>query len=225
MLFPTVEFALFFALVFPLAWLLNRANGAKKLFLTGVSYLFYSFWDWRFLFLLLASSVFNFGFGLWLGALVRPQARKTAIALAVAGNLALLGYFKYYDFLSANLGALLARIGVAADFGSTGLALPIAISFLTFHGLSYIIDVYRGALKPSRSLIDLMLYISFFPHLVAGPIVRARDFLAQLAAPSNPSAIRLGESMLLILGGLIKKSGDRRTYLDGLCRSGFHQSA
>ena len=236
MLFPTVEFALFFAVVFPVAWALNRFNTAKKFFLTAVSYLFYSFWDWRFLFLLLFSSVFNFAFGLIIEALKHPSSlraqasspadtasgtgllrsarkdgrdgarrSKAAITLAVAGNLALLGYFKYYDFLSANLSALLARLGVQTDFGSTGLALPIAISFLTFHGLSYVIDVYRGVLKPSRSLMDLMLYIAFFPHLVAGPIVRAHDFLAQLAKPSDPARILLGQSMLLILGGLIKK--------------------
>jgi alginate O-acetyltransferase complex protein AlgI len=205
MLFPTVEFAIFFALVFPISWALNRANGAKKFFLTLVSYVFYSFWDWRFLFLLLFSSVFNFAFGLALGVSQGRRARKLAVTLAIAGNLALLGYFKYYDFLAAHLGALLARFGAHVDLGSTGLALPIAISFLTFHGLSYVIDVYRGVLRPSRSLIDLMLYISFFPHLVAGPIVRARDFLAQLSRPSDPARIALGQSLLLILGGLVKK--------------------
>ena len=205
MLFPTVEFAVFFALVFAVTWLLNRTNGLKKIFLTAVSYLFYSFWDWRFVILLLASSLFNFAFGLLIGALRQPRARKTAITLAVIGNLSLLGYFKYYDFLSANLAALLLRFGLHAEFGSTGLALPIAISFLTFHGLSYVIDIYRGVLKPSRSPIDLMLYIAFFPHLVAGPIVRASDFLTQLSKPSDPARIALGRSMLLILGGLVKK--------------------
>ena len=205
MLFPTVEFAIFFALVFPFAWALNRANGAKKLFLTLVSYAFYSFWDWRFLFLLFASSLFNFACGLLLGRMQRSGLRKATISLGVAGNLALLGYFKYYDFLGAWLGDVLAKFGLHVDFGSTGLALPVAISFLTFHGLSYIIDVYRGVLQPSRSLVDLLLYISFFPHLVAGPIVRAKDFLDQLAHPCDPQNIRIGQSMRLILGGLFKK--------------------
>lgn len=205
MLFPTVEFALFFALVFPLTWGLNQANGTKKLFLTVVSYVFYSFWDWRFLFLLLFSSLFNFACGLALGALRGTGARKATITLGVAGNLALLGYFKYYDFLAAHLGDLLSRFGLHADFGSTGLALPVAISFLTFHGLSYVIDVYRRVLQPSRSPVDLLLYIAFFPHLVAGPIVRARDFLGQLARPCDPALIRLGHSLRLILGGLFKK--------------------
>ena len=157
MLFPTVEFAIFFALVFPITWALNRFNGAKKLFLTLASYLFYSFWDWRFVFLLLVSSSFNFAFGLLIGTPRAPRLRKFAIALAVVGNLSLLGYFKYYDFLGAWAGALLTRLGHPVDFGSTGLALPVAISFLTFHGLSYVIDVYRGLVAPSRSLVDLML--------------------------------------------------------------------
>ena len=205
MLFPTVEFALFFAVVFPLTWALNRYNGVKKLFLTLASYLFYSFWDWRFVFLLLVSSCFNFIFGLLIGALRETTPRKLAVGAAIVGNLSLLAYFKYYDFLAAYAGALSGWWGHPVDFGSTGVALPVAISFLTFHGMSYVIDVYRGDAAPSRSLVDLMLYIAFFPHLVAGPIVRAHDFLGQLAELRDPADIAYGESLRLILGGLVKK--------------------
>ena len=125
--------------------------------------------------------------------------------IAVAANLALLGYFKYYNFFAASLINVFAALGVNVDIGFIEVALPIAISFLTFHALSYIIDVYRRVLKPTTSLIDIMLYISFFPHLIAGPIVRANKFLAQTIGPRDPANIRLGESVFLILGGLFKK--------------------
>ena len=125
--------------------------------------------------------------------------------IAVAANLGLLGYFKYYNFFAASLMNAFDAIGVKVDIGFIEVALPIAISFLTFHALSYIIDVYRRVLKPTTSLIDIMFYIGFFPHLIAGPIVRANKFLAQTVGPRDPANIRLGQSVFLILGGLFKK--------------------
>ncbi|MBV9703971.1 MAG: MBOAT family protein, partial [Methylobacteriaceae bacterium] len=165
MLFPTIDFAVFFALVFPVTWSLNSWNFSKKIWLVAASYLFYSFWDWRFLFLLFFSSIGNFCAGLLIGSAKGLGVRRLVLAVAVALNLSVLGYFKYYNFLSLTLSNVLARFGLNVDFGSTEVALPIAISFLTFHGLSYIIDVYRGRIAPSKSAIDLLLYISFFPHL------------------------------------------------------------
>jgi D-alanyl-lipoteichoic acid acyltransferase DltB (MBOAT superfamily) len=131
--------------------------------------------------------------------------RKLLIVLSICGNLLPLIYFKYYDFLAANVSNIASYWDFELDLGSTNTALPIAISFITFHGLSYIIDVYRGKLPASKSITDLMLYISFFPHLVAGPIVRAADFLMQLSHPSDPRDVELASSMMLILGGLFKK--------------------
>ncbi|ACA18968.1 membrane bound O-acyl transferase MBOAT family protein [Methylobacterium sp. 4-46] len=205
MLFPTIEFALFFMTVLPLTWALNRRNELKKLMLVGVSYAFYSCWSVAFLPLLVLSSVGNYGFGRLIAACEGPRRRGMAVGCAVALNLAPLCYFKYYDFAAAQLQSLADLAGWPVALGSTGLAVPVAISFLTFHGISYVVDVHRRTIPASRSLLDLMLYVSFFPHLVAGPIVRAAEFLGQLARPSNPGRIDLSGSALLILGGLFKK--------------------
>lgn len=205
MLFPTIEFALFFMLVLPCTWLLNRRNELKKAMLVVASYVFYSFWSVPFLLLLFLSSLFNYAFGLLIGGTVDPKLRKVLTGLAVVCNLVPLCFFKYYDFVAAQLQTLAGSLGVQVEFGSTGFAVPVAISFLTFHGISYVVDVYREKVRATRSLVDLLLYISFFPHLVAGPIVRASEFLDQLARPSNPRNIDLGGSTLLILGGLFKK--------------------
>jgi alginate O-acetyltransferase complex protein AlgI len=204
MLFPTIDFAAFFAFVFPLAWALNARNDAKKLFLLICSYVFYACWRVEFVPLLFVSSCANFLIGL---ALARAPLnwRKSVLLGGVAFDLGLLAYFKYYNFLSAEIAALAASFGLEVDLGETGVALPMAISFVTFHGLSYIIDVYRGATTASTRLVDVLLYIGFFPHLVAGPIVRAADFLSQLARPSDPRRIALGDAVVAILGGLVKK--------------------
>jgi alginate O-acetyltransferase complex protein AlgI len=205
MLFPTIDFLLFFSFVFPATWSLNRTNRLKKFFLVVCSYIFYSFWNWHFIFLLFFSSALNYAVGRFLGYVRPAQARKFVTAFGVAANLAILGYYKYFDFLSSELHNLAQLFGTDLDIGATNTAPPVAISFLTFHNLSYIIDVYREKLAPSKSLMDLMLYISFFPHLIAGPIVRASDLLGQLAQPSDPAKVQLGSSMMLILGGLFKK--------------------
>ncbi len=205
MLFPTIEFALFFALVFPLTWLLNNHNTAKKWFLVAASYVFYAFFRADFTLILLASSVMNFALALWLGSLAEGSARKAVLWLGVVLNLGILAAFKYYNFFVATAMNLGQSAGWNVNIPFFEVGLPIAISFLTFHALSYIIDVYRHKLAPTRSLVDILLYISFFPHLVAGPIVRAKIFLEQTVRRSDPKDIRLGMSVFLIVGGLFKK--------------------
>jgi D-alanyl-lipoteichoic acid acyltransferase DltB (MBOAT superfamily) len=205
MLFPTIDFAVFFAIVFPVTWLLNPWNAWKKWFLVGASYYFYAYWKIEYVPLLIGSSVGNFLIALVLGRLPDGRLRLSVLWLAVIANLAVLGYFKYYNFFVVSLVGLFDSAGLDYPFSFVEVALPIAISFLTFHALSYVIDVYRRELPPSKSLVDILLYFSFFPHLIAGPIVRAKKFLAQTVRPSNPADIRLGASVFLILGGLFKK--------------------
>ena len=205
MLFPTIEFALFFALVFPITWALNEYNTAKKWFLVGASYFFYAFWSVGYTLILFASSLFNFTLALALDRLGDGPPRRALFWLGIAGNLALLGYFKYYNFFIAQAMNLMMSLGLPLNLAFIEVALPIAISFLTFHALSYIIDVYHRRLKATRSLVDILLYISFFPHLIAGPIVRAKAFLEQTVRISSPYDVRLGLSVFLITGGLFKK--------------------
>jgi D-alanyl-lipoteichoic acid acyltransferase DltB (MBOAT superfamily) len=205
MLFPTIEFAVFFAVVFPVTWLLNEHNTAKKWFLVAASYFFYAFFRLEFTLILFTSSVVNFGLALWLGSLADGPGRRAVLWFGVTFNLCVLAAFKYYNFFAAEVMNAAHSVGWTGSIPFFEVGLPIAISFLTFHALSYIIDVYRRTLAPTRSLVDILLYISFFPHLVAGPIVRAKLFLAQTIRRSDPNDIRLGVSVLLIVGGLFKK--------------------
>jgi alginate O-acetyltransferase complex protein AlgI len=205
MLFPTISFAAFFAVVFPITWLLNDRNTWKKWFLVAASYYFYAFWKVEFTLLLLASSVGNFYAALVLGQLSDGPARRAIFWLAVIANVAVLGVFKYYNFFAAAAIDALASLGVNASIPFIEVALPIAISFLTFHALSYVIDVYDRTLKPTTSLVDILLYVSFFPHLIAGPIVRASKFLAQMTQRSLAADVQVAQSVFLVLGGLFKK--------------------
>ena len=205
MLFPTIEFAVFFAVVFPITWWLNPHNTWKKLFLVAASYFFYAFWRVEFTLLLFASSLFNYGAALVIGRLEARAWRLTALWAAVFVNLAVLGFFKYWNLFVATLLDGFDAMGLHIGLGFVELPTPVAVSFVTFHALSYIIDVYNRVLKPTRSLLDILFYISFFPHLIAGPIVRANKFLAQTLSRRDPANIRLGQSVFLILGGLFKK--------------------
>jgi alginate O-acetyltransferase complex protein AlgI len=205
MLFPTIEFALFFAVVFPVTWLLNEHNSLKKWFLVAASYFFYAFFRADFTLILLTSSVINFCLALWLGRLADGPVRWTVLWLGITFNLSVLAAFKYYNFFAASTMNAAQLFGWSVNIPFFEVGLPIAISFLTFHALSYLIDVYRRKLAPTRSLLDILLYISFFPHLVAGPIVRAKAFLEQTVRRSDPADIRLGFAVLLIVGGLFKK--------------------
>ncbi|MEL6374374.1 MAG: MBOAT family protein [Pseudomonadota bacterium] len=205
MLFPTLDFALFFLIVFTVSWSLVGALSLRKAFLLAASYVFYGYWDWRFLALLAGSSAFNYLAGLALARARGPALRRAIVALAVAGNLTVLGFFKYYNFFLEELAPLLASAGFERDLPVLEIILPVGISFFTFQGISYVVDVYRREIEPVRSPLDLFLYISFFSQLVAGPIVRASHFLPQLAARAQLTARDLALGLTLIVIGLFKK--------------------
>lgn len=207
MLFPSIEFGLFFAIVLCISWGLARANlhTVQKWFLLAASLFFYAVWSIGFALLLVAASFVAYVVALATDRMTSPAQRKWAIGLGIAGMLGLLGYFKYYNFLLAtlmNLG-LFHLIGVQPPFVET--VIPIAISFFTFHAISYMVDCYRGQLRATRSLTDVMLYISFFPHLVAGPIVRAADFIPQLKVKPVATVRPYADALFLIVIGLFKK--------------------
>lgn len=204
MLFPTIPFALFFLIVFAVAWTLRGRWMAHKLFLAVASLVFYGFWDARFVPLLAGMAVVNYGLGAVLGT-ERGRRGRGWISLAVGANLAVLCLFKYYDFFAETLAGAFAALGITAAPPLLGIALPVGISFFTFHCLSYVIDVHRGRVAPATSAVDLMLYIAFFPHLVAGPIIRASYFLPQLKAPVRKERIRTAWALTLIGTGCVKK--------------------
>lgn len=204
MLFPTLSFALFFLLVFGAARAAHRQPHARKLVLLAASYWFYGAWDWRFCFLLLLSSLINYGAGAVLRRTDDRPARQWILALAVVANLGILGFFKYYGFFIESLDAAMHAMGWQRDLLFLDVILPVGISFFTFQGISYVVDTYRGKLPIAPGLVDVLLYISFFPQLVAGPIVRAAHFLPQLRRPpALETCTALG--LTLIAWGLFKK--------------------
>jgi alginate O-acetyltransferase complex protein AlgI len=205
MLFPTLGFGIFFLIVFAVAWELRGWPEARKAFLVGVSYVFYGCWDWRFAALLATSSLINYAAGRLLAVTVSDQGRRQLVAIAIALNLGILAFFKYYGFFMEQLSDLLDRVGLARDLPFLEIILPIGISFFTFHGISYVVDVYHRKIPAEESPLDVFLYISFFPQLVAGPIVRASDFLPQLKTEPTLTRATLANGIVLILIGLFKK--------------------
>lgn len=205
MLFPTLDFAIFFLIVFVVGWELRHRAEAHKVFLIAASYVFYGYWDWRFAFLLAGSTLINYTAGRLLGLTDDDRQRRIMVGGAVAINLAILGFFKYYGFFLDSLADLTQRLGLERDLPFLEIVLPVGISFFTFQGMSYVIDVYRRDLRAVDSPLDLFLYISFFPQLVAGPIVRAADFLPQLEQEPKLDRSMVALGIVLILVGLFKK--------------------
>ena len=205
MLFPTIDFAIFFAVAFTANWLLNPYPGPWKLAMLALSYFFYSWWDWRFVLLLAASTLDRPGAGRW----PSPGSRATGPdgrpwSCSCAALLGLLGYFKYYGFVSANVDNALHLFGLGRLIPIIQPTLPVAISFFTFMALSYVIDVYRGELEVARP-IDMAVYLSFFPHLIAGPIVRGGELLPQIRRKRDPANIDYSRAIWMIMAGLFKK--------------------
>jgi D-alanyl-lipoteichoic acid acyltransferase DltB (MBOAT superfamily) len=203
MLFNTFRFAYFFAVLLPVYWVLPRRP--QTWLLLAASYYFYACWDPRFLALLVLSTVMDFACGLALARIERPGRRKAFVALSMIVNLGVLGYFKYFNFFAESLQALLARAGCPVALAHLNVVLPIGISFYTFQSMSYVIDVYRRDLTPTRNLIEFAAFISFFPHLVAGPIMRPSTLLPQIAAPRRFNLAQFYQGAYLIFWGLTKK--------------------
>ena len=206
MLFPTLNFGIFFLVVFFTSWSIYHKPDLRKLFLLFASYFFYGFWDWRFVSLLFFSSLLNFLAGHFIAKSTVAGRRKFILIVAIIINLGILGFFKYYGFFLESLGELLLTFNIERDLPFLEIILPVGISFFTFQGISYVVDIYRGKVHGNYTMLDVMLYISFFPQLVAGPIVRAADFMPQLRAQPQPQNILATMGMLLILWGIFKKA-------------------
>jgi D-alanyl-lipoteichoic acid acyltransferase DltB (MBOAT superfamily) len=203
-LFPTITFALFFAVVLSANWILMRRPRRWLVFMLGASWFFYGWWDPRFVGLLVASSLGNHFLGSQIHRAVSQRGKRFGLRCAVVFNLGLLGFFKYCDFFLGSVEAGLRSLGLHAELPLLELVLPVGISFFTFQALSYVIDIYRGRLEPT-SLLRFSVYLAFFPQLVAGPIVRASEFLPQLRRPRDPSKVDAARGFGLIGGGLFKK--------------------
>jgi D-alanyl-lipoteichoic acid acyltransferase DltB (MBOAT superfamily) len=203
-LFPTVQFAIFFCVVLTISWALMSRPRAWKPFILAVSYLFYAAANWRFCVLLAALTLFNQAAAVLIARADSARRSKQILAAAVVLDLGVLGVFKYYGFFVQDVGDLLDTVGLGLPLPLLSLALPIGVSFFTFQAISYVVDVRRGLLPPASTL-DFAIYLTFFPHLVAGPIVRAREFIPQLATPRKRSDVPVGAAVTLIAVGLVKK--------------------
>ena len=205
MLFPTLTFGLFFLALYALTWAVRASNEWRKILLLLGSWVFYGAWDWRFVALLIGSAILNWGTAQAIGRAGAPGARKALVVAGVVANLAILGFFKYYDFFLEQVGAVLTAIGWQRDLPLMQIVLPVGVSFFTFQGMSYVIDVYRRKVAPA-ALLDITLLMSFFPHLVAGPIVRASDLLPQFRETPRIDRGMATMGLLLIVWGLFKKA-------------------
>ena len=204
MLFPTVDFAIFFVLVFTAHWLLNHLLQPWKWFMIGASYLFYAWWDWRFVLLLVGiSSLAQLG-AIAVARTNPPRARLVVNGITVALLLLPLAFFKYYGFFAVNVTNTLASVGIESSIPLIQVVLPVGISFFTFMAIAYVVDVYRGDFEVA-TWTDTFLYLSFFPHLVAGPIVRPHELIPQLRERRDERHVDVAGAAWLILGGLFKK--------------------
>jgi D-alanyl-lipoteichoic acid acyltransferase DltB (MBOAT superfamily) len=206
MLFNSLEFALFLPIVFTLYWFVtNRNLRSQNLLLLISSYFFYGCWDFRFLFLLVFSTLLDYYSGLKIQRAENKQVKKAWFWASIIINLGFLGVFKYYNFFVSSFAAGLSSLGVESDFQLLSVILPVGISFYTFHGLSYVIDVYKERIRPVESFVDYSVFVSFFPLLVAGPIERATHLLPQIQKKRVFDYAKASDGLKQILWGLVKK--------------------
>lgn len=207
MLFNSLPFLVFIAVFFLLWPLARKRNHTKWLWICIMSFVFYGWWDWRFLFLLLGTGTIDYAAGSMI--LKQPSRKKLWLWLSLGSNIASLVVFKYSPWLASLLDELCARNGLQTYFRESipefTLVLPVGISFYTFNSMSYTIDLYRGRSKPAQSLLHFFAFISFFPHLVAGPIIRARDILSQLSNNRHADAVEIWHGIKTCIWGLFQK--------------------
>ncbi len=204
--FTSIEFAIFLPFVFLLYWLVTKGNyKLQNILLIVSSYFFYGCWDWRFLFLLIFSTCLDFVTGIQIEKAQTTSARKSWLWLSVCINLGFLGVFKYFNFFTDTFANALALLGLQVNTWSLNVILPVGISFYTFHGLSYVFDIYNKKIKPERNFISYSVFVSFFPLLVAGPIERATHLLPQIAKKREFNYAKAVDGMRQLLWGLFKK--------------------
>ena len=203
MLFNSIEFVVFFVVVYGLYLVLSHR--AQNVLLLLASYLFYGWWDWRFLSLIWLSTLVDYLAGLGMERAPTQKRRKLWLLLSLAFNLGLLGTFKYMGFFARSFADAFAGLGIAVDVRFTDLVLPVGISFYTFQSLTYTVDVYRRGLQATRNLLDFALVVAFFPQLMAGPIERAKHMLPQMEKPRQVSFELVAQGAWLILIGYFKK--------------------
>tara|TARA_A100000171_G_scaffold52970_1_gene74751 strand:- start:768 stop:2198 length:1431 start_codon:yes stop_codon:yes gene_type:complete len=206
MLFNSLDFAIFLPIVFILYWFVVGKNvKAQNILLVGASYVFYSWWDWRFLFLILFSTLVNYGVGLLLTKEKKRSRRKLYLFISVLTNIGLLGFFKYFNFFLENFVEAFSFFGMSFKTTTLDIILPVGISFYTFQTLSYTIDIYKKKLEATNNFIAFMAFVSFFPQLVAGPIERAVHFLPQFFTKRTFKKEQAIIGIKQIIWGLFKK--------------------
>lgn len=206
MAFNSIDFAVFLPIVFILYWFVAKRNlKAQNLLIVAASCFFYGMWDWRFLSLILFSTLVDYGVGLGLGQTEKTRKRKLLLWTSVLVNLGFLGFFKYYNFFLDNFLETFSLLGNPIQASSLNIILPVGISFYTFQTMSYTIDVYRKKLEPTRDFIAFIAFVSFFPQLVAGPIERASDLLPQFFRERVFDQEKAVDGLKQILWGLFKK--------------------
>jgi len=206
MLFNSFNFALFLPVVFILYWFVtNKSLRLQNILLLSASYFFYSCWDWRFLFLLIFSTLLDYFSGLQIEKSNNSFQRKFWFWLSIIVNLGFLGLFKYFNFFTESFKDLLSIFGFQVNMWSLKVILPIGISFYTFHGLSYVIDIYKKRIKAEKNFVDYAVFVSFFPLLVAGPIERATHLLPQIKKKRTFDYQQAVDGLRQILWGLFKK--------------------
>ncbi len=203
MVFTSLQFAGFFVVVYALYRVVPHR--AQNWLLVAASYYFYAAWDWRFLSLLLGSTVVDFVVARAIARADDAGRRRRLLWVSLAFNFGMLGFFKYFNFFADSLVALFATIGWQADPVTLQVILPIGISFYTFMTVSYVVDVYRGEIAPAESLLDFAVFVAYFPHLVAGPILRAALLLPQISQPRRISRTQIGEGLWLLAWGVFQK--------------------
>lgn len=206
MLFNSLQFAVFLPIVFLLYWYIGPKNLSRQnILLFAASYFFYACWDWRFLLLLLFSTLLDYYTGLKITQAESQRSKKIWFWLSICANLGFLGIFKYYNFFAASFADAVSHFGLSVHPATLDVILPVGISFYTFHGLSYVIDVYKGRISPEKNFVDYALFVSFFPLLVAGPIERATHLLPQIKKERIFNLDNIKDGLRQILWGLFKK--------------------
>jgi len=203
MIFTSFAFLALLLIVLPLYYAVPFR--AQNVLLLIASYVFYGWWDWRFLGLLFFSTILDYFIGLALERYSAQGVRKAIIVFSISTQLILLGFFKYYNFFISSFASLMEQFGIPVYLPLLSVILPVGISFYTFHTISYTVDIYRRIAKPTTDFVGFALFISFFPQLVAGPIARASHLLPQCLAPRKPTWSKFFEGCYFFYWGLFKK--------------------